>query len=106
MGCDMNGTCRDCKVTAHFGYGSYGTWGPIGAGAEKWALSEGPDELIKNRNMRDFLREHMGHDYLIWSSDWTYREGDDLVQERGYKPPEVVVRGERAFSWIDMDAAP
>ena len=110
MGCDYTFSCSDCKKSYYLGYGSYSTW--IGAltldkfeeDAIKIEQNRGldPRKLKKNMDLRQCIVRHNGHETALWSRDWAWPEGDDILMD-GRMAPDVLVSGGAHFDLVDLD---
>ena len=104
MGRDSNFACRTCKKNYYLGYGSYSTWldGALTI-AEYDARDDADKDRQKNQNFRKCLEEHDGHDFVIWSDDWCYKNHGNLLIEGGYGKDVVIVEGFKDYEQIDLE---
>ncbi len=81
MGIDVNFACKTCKLDVYCGYTSYSRYD---------SLAEG------------LIEEHKTHDYLTYSTDWTYIKEGNLMVENHFYGDEVFVEGITSFTHLRL----
>lgn len=84
MGVDCNFVCKDCKIKAYLGYGSYRGENLVNSGMTLKEFDAAPEEdkiREKNRNFRKMLENHEGHDFMVFSTEYLVNKGNDLWYE-------------------------
>jgi len=86
MGCDFNAACNTCKVWTELGYGSATTWMiHCKTIAEFDANPSTNKHLAKNISWRAFLGQHDGHDFTVWSGDYSsVEDGKVILDDSSY----------------------
>ena len=110
MGCDYIFSCEDCKKNYYLGYGSYSSWiysttlEEFEKVANKIEDSRGfdPRGRQKNKNLLWCIMEHEGHSVHLWSHDWCYERGDDIMIQGGYRD-DVMIPGGAKFEIVNLD---
>lgn len=101
MGREAHLSCRTYRKSYYLGYGPYSTWVKAETLAEYEAAdnSDYRKNLLKNENLYRCLKEHDGHDYAIWSSDYCDIIGDDLVE---YMSDVVLIEGYTGYELFNL----
>ena len=108
MSVTVMATCKDCRITAECGTGSYAQFPDVFSPRSIEVFLDSPPEqpeVGKVVNLRAFLTRHRGHDTRVWSWDWCDYEGDDLMLDPGgYVALAPFIPGERLFRHVDLTA--
>ncbi len=105
VGCDYTAYCRDCNKAYYLGYGSYNTWAiSVRTIKDFDGLADEIKSLSKNKNYRKFLTEHEGHNFVIYSSDYTLLDKElDCIMIDGSLSPEVYIKNASSIVKINLD---
>lgn len=108
MGCSRTFACHTCKKAYDLGYGSYSSWLYEAKTLDEYdALpdKEGYKDRQKNKNIRQCLVEHQGHDFTHFCDDdtWMDEKTGDLLMQGGYSPCIVYVEKFKEYEQIGMD---